>query len=77
MMMMIIIIIIIIMISIIIVIIISYCYYHYPSQIAHRCEARMRQPSQTGLCFRKGKRAGGSLGKFVSCSPVLLRNVIG
>ena len=30
-----------------------------------------------GLCFWKGKRVGGSLGKVGSLSPVLLRRVIG
>ena len=33
--------------------------------------------SMTGLCFWEGKRAGGSLGKAGSFSPVLLRHVFG
>ena len=31
----------------------------------------------TGLCFRKGTEAGGSLGKIGPFSPVLLRHAIG
>ena len=46
----------------------------------HACidmRVHVKLQSQAGLCFRKGKRAGSSLGKVGSSSPVPLSHVIG